>query len=106
MSEEAIAKRKDFKPQEISNLLWALAKADVDLDPELVREMSDEAIVKRADFNPQAIANLVWALATAKADLNPELVKAVSAEAVANHASGRVRIESTGLDDRLQELGA
>jgi hypothetical protein len=62
MSAEAVSKTKDFKPQEIANLMWALAKLDVTLDAVLVQVMSAEAISKSKDFDPQAIANLMWAL--------------------------------------------
>jgi hypothetical protein len=44
-----------YKPQEISNLLWAMATARVAPSAELVEVLSGQAVSKAKDFNPQGI---------------------------------------------------
>ena len=59
----------EFRPQEIANLLWALAKL-VEREV-LTPEQASEAVTAllpqvqnhQAEFRPQEIANLLWALA-------------------------------------------
>jgi hypothetical protein len=46
MSAAAVSKAKDFTPQEISNLMWALTKLDVSPDAELLRAMLDNTPLK------------------------------------------------------------
>jgi very-short-patch-repair endonuclease/precorrin-6B methylase 2 len=83
MSSEAVAKAKDFNPQNIANLLWALATSGVSPNAALVQAMSSEAVAKAKAFNPQDIANLLWALATLGVSPSAALVQAMSSEAVA-----------------------
>ncbi|KAJ1466839.1 hypothetical protein T484DRAFT_1860543 [Baffinella frigidus] len=64
MQGRATAAAGEFKPQEITTLMWALAKIGVDQpDAGLLEAMQDRAKVRVGDFKPQEIANLMWALA-------------------------------------------
>jgi type IV secretory pathway VirB3-like protein len=73
---------RDFKPQEIANLLWAFATAGVPPDAALVGLMSSAAVSKSKDFKPQAISNLMWAFSTMNVPLDTVLVQAMTSEAV------------------------
>ena len=57
MSKEAVTKCKAFKPQEIANLMWALATSGVALDAALVDVVSRKAVSKCKAFKPQEIAS-------------------------------------------------
>jgi hypothetical protein len=46
MSSAAVSKAREFKPQEISNLMWALAILKVSPDAGLVRAMLDNTRIK------------------------------------------------------------
>ena len=53
----------DFKPQEVANLMWALATLGVDPGAELATAMSRRAVASAGEFKQQDVANLMWALA-------------------------------------------
>jgi hypothetical protein len=80
MSLEAVAKAKDFNPQNIANLLWALATSGVSPSAALVQAMSSAAVAKAKDFNLQNIANLLWALATSGVLPDAALVRSILGE--------------------------
>jgi hypothetical protein len=75
-------KPREFKPWDISNLMWGLATAGVPPGEQLVKAMSAEAVSKAMDFKPQDISNLMWALA--KLDVSPDaaLIEAMSVAAL------------------------
>jgi hypothetical protein len=75
-------KSREFKPWDISNLMWGLATAGVPPGGQLVKAMSAEAVLKAMDFKPQDISNLMWAMA--KLDVSPDaaLVEAMSLAAL------------------------
>uniref|UniRef100_UPI0013D6949F RAP domain-containing protein n=1 Tax=Endozoicomonas acroporae TaxID=1701104 RepID=UPI0013D6949F len=61
--------KADFNPQEIANLLWAMAKL-VDNGQEQTPELNEAVAAllphvsaQKANFTPQGIANLLWAMA-------------------------------------------
>ncbi|KAJ1621955.1 hypothetical protein T492DRAFT_1065766, partial [Pavlovales sp. CCMP2436] len=56
----------EFKPQELSNIVWAFAKSGIDA-PELFAGVGREAEPRLAEFKPQEIANTAWAFARAGA---------------------------------------
>ncbi len=53
----------EFKPQDVANLMWALATLGVDPGAELATAMSRRAVASAGEFNQQEVANLMWALA-------------------------------------------
>ena len=52
-----------FKPQNVANLMWALATLGVEPGAELATAMSRRAVASAGEFKPQEVANLMWALA-------------------------------------------
>ena len=52
-----------FKPQNVANLMWALATLGVEPGAELATAMSRRAVAIAGEFNLQDVANLMWALA-------------------------------------------
>ena len=52
-----------FKPQELSNTMWAYATAQVP-HPKLFQKVAKAAIQCKGEFNSQNVANLLWAYAT------------------------------------------
>jgi hypothetical protein len=46
-----------INPQNVANLMWALASLGVELTDELVAAMSSTAVRKMWDFNPQNVSN-------------------------------------------------
>ena len=75
---------KSFKPQEVANLMWALATLGMDPGAELATVMSRRAVESAGEFKPQEVANLMWALATLGVDPGAELATAMSRRAVAS----------------------
>ncbi|KAG1660825.1 hypothetical protein FOA52_010250 [Chlamydomonas sp. UWO 241] len=59
---EAMPRLRDFKPQALSNTLWALATLG-HTDGAFMSVLLKEAAPRLRDFNPQELANTVWALA-------------------------------------------
>ena len=72
-----------FKPQEVANLMWALATLGVEPGAELVTAMSRRAVASAGEFKPQNVANLMWALATLGVEPGAELATAMSRRTVA-----------------------
>lgn len=58
----AAAQIHDFKPQELSSFVCALATL-AESDPTILGILVQQAASKSSDFAPQGISNLVWALA-------------------------------------------
>ncbi|WBA79341.1 RAP domain-containing protein [Endozoicomonas sp. GU-1] len=80
--------KANFKPQEIANLLWAMAKLldnGKDRTPELkeaVAALLPHVNAQKDNFTPQAIANLLWAMAKlvdSGQERTPEFNEAVAA---------------------------
>jgi hypothetical protein len=53
-----------FKPQEVANVLWALATMGESADRGLLVAMQKRATETVGSFKPQGVANVLWALAT------------------------------------------
>ena len=49
-----------FKPQEVANLMWALATLGVEPGAELATAMSRRAVASAGEFKLQDVANLMW----------------------------------------------
>lgn len=78
VAERSIALLGIFKPQELSNLLWAYARLGMS-HPDLFREAGDAVALLEGlgRFTGQALSNLVWSYATAK-ERHPELFAKVA----------------------------
>ena len=72
-----------FKPQNVANLMWALATLGVEPGAELVTVMSRRAVASAGEFKPQNVSNLMWALATLGVEPGADLAMAMSRQAVA-----------------------
>ena len=55
-----------FKPQEVANLMWALATLHAQPSSELVDAVSIQTLRTIESFRPQHVSNLIWALAKLK----------------------------------------
>jgi hypothetical protein len=62
MQRRATAMAGEFKPQEVSNLLWALATMAERADRGLLEAMQRRATATAGKFTPQGVSNLLWAL--------------------------------------------
>ena len=51
---------QSFKPQNVANLMWALAKLGMEPGAELGLAMSRRAVACAGEFKPQEVANLMW----------------------------------------------
>jgi hypothetical protein len=62
-----------FKPQELSNIIWAYATAG-ESHPQLCRKFGDNIVAMKdlGQFKPQAFSNIVWAFATS-GESHPQL---------------------------------
>ena len=61
------------RPQQLGNMLWALAKLEVkQVSPALVDAVMQQAVEVLSGFNPQNTANMLWACA--KLDIVPPAV--------------------------------
>ena len=65
VSASAAGRLDEFKPQELSTLAWALAKAGHDA-PRLFDGIAEAALGRLDEFGAQAIVSTVWAFAKAK----------------------------------------
>ena len=61
---EAELKRKEFKPQNVSNTIWALATLNYHGASTFINLLLRESETKLRDFDPQELSNTIWALAT------------------------------------------
>ena len=77
----ALEVSEEFKPQELSNLMWALAKLDITPGAELHMAISRRAVATAMHFNPQNVTNMLWSLATLGIQPEPELMSALSRRA-------------------------
>ena len=57
-----------FKPQEISNIVWASATAG-ESHPLLFQKLADVAITRKKEFTLQNVTNLLWAYTVANNDV-------------------------------------
>jgi hypothetical protein len=62
MQRRATATAWEFKPQEVSNVLWALATMGVRADRGLLEAMQRRVTATAGEFKSQAVANVLWAL--------------------------------------------
>eukprot|EP00286_Rhodomonas_abbreviata_P000662 CAMPEP_0181289476 /NCGR_PEP_ID=MMETSP1101-20121128/901_1 /TAXON_ID=46948 /ORGANISM="Rhodomonas abbreviata, Strain Caron Lab Isolate" /LENGTH=224 /DNA_ID=CAMNT_0023393697 /DNA_START=464 /DNA_END=1135 /DNA_ORIENTATION=+ len=76
LTERALQQLEDFKPQNVANTLWALAKMRVEADKRLLRALSLRATASAADFKPQEVANTLWAFATMGVKADKRLLEA------------------------------
>jgi hypothetical protein len=53
----------NFNPQNVANLMWAVATLGLEPDAVLISNMCGRAATISGDFNPQDVTNLMWALA-------------------------------------------
>jgi hypothetical protein len=83
MQGRATATAGDFKPQNVANLLWALATMGGKPDAHLLEAMQARATATAHHFKPQAVANLLWALATMGSKPDARLLEAMQARATA-----------------------
>jgi len=86
LTERALQQLEDFKPQNVANTLWALAKMRVEADKRLLRALSLRATASAADFKPQEVANTLWAFATMGVKADKRLLEALSHRATASAA--------------------
>ncbi|KAJ1488559.1 RAP domain-containing protein [Baffinella frigidus] len=63
MQRRATATAGEFDPQNVANVLWALATMGEKVDRELLEAMQTRATATAGEFMPQNVANLMWALA-------------------------------------------
>jgi hypothetical protein len=82
MSRQAVATAENFKPRNVTIVMWALATLGVQVDAYLAAVLSARAISLAGEFKPQEVANLMWALATLGIEPESGLVKAMSNQAV------------------------
>ncbi|KAJ1476153.1 hypothetical protein T484DRAFT_1825843, partial [Baffinella frigidus] len=83
MQVRASATVGEFKPQEVSNFLWALATMGARADRELLEAMQRRATATVGGFEPQGVSNLLWALATMGVQADRGLVEAMQRRATA-----------------------
>ena len=60
VSRRAVACAGEFKPQDVANLMWALATLGTEPGAELGLAMSRRAVACAGEFKPQEVANLMW----------------------------------------------
>lgn len=63
MTEEAMAKSRDFQTLGVAHMLWAFAKLGLSPGGRLAQAMTLEAVTKSGDLNAQQICNTLWAYA-------------------------------------------
>ena len=83
MKSRATATAGQFIPQNVANLLWALATMGESAGRGLLAAMQRRAIATAGQFLPQNIANLSWALAKMGVRADPELLEAMQKRATA-----------------------
>jgi len=74
----ALARRREFKPQELVNTAWAFATAGRATHA-LMDAVAEQSARQVREFNPQALANTAWAFATA-GHAAPALFDAIGTE--------------------------
>jgi len=73
----------NFKPQEVANVLWALATMGQKADRGLLEAIQGRATATAGDFKPQEVANVLWALATMGESADRGLLEAIQGQATA-----------------------
>ncbi|KAJ1470971.1 hypothetical protein T484DRAFT_1916953, partial [Baffinella frigidus] len=81
MQRRATATVGEFKPQNVANMLWALATMGERADRGLLEAMQRRATATAGDFKPQGVGNVLWALATMGEKVDPGLLKAMQGRA-------------------------
>jgi hypothetical protein len=84
LAHAAISRRNDFKPQELSNLLWAYATVGI-IDQRLFTSIAPAVKSVLGQCNSQNIANIAWAYAVANVNdpslFNSDFMDAFQAKA-------------------------
>jgi len=73
---------QDFNAQEVSNVLWALAKMEIGAPAQLLEAMETRALATAALWDPQGVANLFWAFAKMERTPSAALLAAMGRQAV------------------------
>lgn len=114
----AKGKMNTCSPQEVSNLIYGLAKAGCKPDDELFHEMASSIVDKEHMFTPQGLSNMIWGLATMRLQVDPLmdiLTKAATnkmhtftTQALSNvaWAVARVNVTNKALMERIVELAS
>ncbi|CAE8629420.1 unnamed protein product, partial [Polarella glacialis] len=63
-SEKALGRLHEFKPQELSSLVWAVATLQAVPSCELLHCAAQEAVDRTCELLPQHLSNLAWAFAS------------------------------------------
>jgi hypothetical protein len=72
-----------FDPQQVGNVLWALATVKVRADRGLLEAMQRRATATAGEFKPQNVSNVLWALATMAERADRGLLEAMQRQATA-----------------------
>jgi hypothetical protein len=93
-----VASAGEFKPQNVANLMWALATLGLEPGAELATAMSGQAVASAGEFKPQGVANLMWALAVIS--FEDQACCTIWADAISHLVTvlGRIPGHSPGLD--------
>lgn len=59
---QVVSKVKEFKPQELANVVWAFASME-HYDPQLMDVVGQRALMLVDQFKEQELSNVVWAFA-------------------------------------------
>jgi len=73
----------EFNPQNVANLMWALATMGEKADQELLEAMQGQATATAREFKPQNVANVLWALATMGEKADRKILEAMLNQATA-----------------------
>ena len=88
LQRRAMATVVDFNPQEVSNVLWAMAKMGERVDRGLLEALQRRATVSAGEYKPQNVANVLWALATMGERADRGLLEAMQGRAMATAWEG------------------
>ena len=80
--------QEQFKPQELSSLMWALAKLNTSPDERLINVIMCRAVTLAGQFTAQEVANLMWALAILDIEPTLHLVEGMHSRAINLVANG------------------
>ena len=83
MQTQATVTAGGFHPQNVANVLWALATMGERADRGLLEAMQRQATATAGGFVPQAVANVLWALATMGEKADPRLLEEMQTQATA-----------------------
>lgn len=74
--------RRSLQARHISNILWALEKAELRVEPWLVTILTERAVVVQRHLNPHSISTTLWALSKASVRLHNDFLHAISRQTV------------------------